>query len=148
MAVIKWGDYGSAESILTTELNALGDGANAITAVPISNDAVAELDVYSDWILYLSTQAAARDVGAFVSLYLLPKVNSQYPYGGLTLDPAGNLLVGAFQFDETVTARYAVVRGVVLPPSDFYALVTNETGQVLAATLNTLYMSRYNMESS
>lgn len=148
MAVIKWGDVAAAESILTTELNALGDGANKITGTAISNDAVAELDVYADFVLYLATQGSARDAGGYCPLYILPEVDSQYPYGGDSLDPAGNLCVGAFQFDAAVTARYAVIRGIILPPGDFHILIMNETGQALAATLNTLDMRRYNMESA
>lgn len=148
MTIIKWGDVQTAESILTTELNSLADGGNKITTTAVSNDQTAELDVYADFILYLAAQGSARDSGAYVALYILPEVNSQYPYGGDSLDPAGNLLVGAFQLDAATSARYAVVRNIVLPPDDFHVLVINETGQAFAASGNTLYMRRYNMESS
>jgi len=47
-----------------------------------------------------------------------------------------------------VTARYEVIRGVLLPPMDFHVLVMNETGQALAASGNTLTLRRYNMASS
>lgn len=147
MAVIKWGDVQAAEGVLTTELNALADGANKITTSALSNDAAAELDVYADFTLYVGVQTA-RDAGAYVSLYILPEVNSVFPYGGDSLDPAGNLCVGAFQLDAAVTARQAHIRGIILPPDDFHVLVINETGQAFAATLNTLYMRRYNMESA
>lgn len=148
MAVIKWGDVAAAESVLTTELNGLTTGSNKITSSAISNDQSTELDVYADFILYLAEQGTARSANAYVPLYILPQVNSQYPYGGDSLDPATNLLVGSFLFDAAVTARYAVIRNIVLPPGDFHVLVMNETGQNLAATGNTLYMRRYNMESS
>ena len=149
MTVIKWGDVASIETILTTTLNALASGSNKITASVVSNDAVAELDVYADFELYLSTQGSARDLGAYVEMFLLPLVDgTNPPYGGDSLDPPGTMWVGNFIFDAAVTARYSHLRGILLPPFDFHVLVINETGQALAGTLNTLKMRRYNLEGT
>jgi len=141
----KWNAPDSVETILTTELNALADGANKITGTAVSNDQAAELDMYADFTLYLAAQGAARSAGAYVALYILPMSDgTNYPYGGDALDPAANLWTANFVFDAATTARYAVIRGVLLPPMDFHVLVMNETGQAFAATLNTLKMRRYN----
>jgi len=149
MTTAKWATPDSAENVLTTELNALANSANKITGTAVSNDQAAELDMYADFTLYLAEQASARDAGGRVDLYILPQSDgTNYPYGGDALDPSPNHWVGSFVFDAAVTARYEVLRGILLPPADFHVLVINETGQALAATLNTLTMRRYNIESA
>lgn len=148
MAEFKWNAPDSVENVLTTELNALADGANKITGTAVSNDQAGELDMYGDFTLYLGTQGSARDANAFVALYILPRSDeTNYPYGGDSLDPAPNLWSANFLLDAAVTARYAVIRGVLLPPMDFHVLLINETGQELAATGNTLSLRRYNTQS-
>lgn len=149
MAVTKWNTPDDAENVLTTELNSLGIGANKITTTAVSNDQAAELDLYGDFTCFLNTQGTARSAGARVDLYILPRSDgTNFPYGGDSLDPSPNHWVASFVFDATVTARYDVVRGVLLPPCDFHVLVMNETGQILAATGNTLTLRRYNMASA
>ena len=149
MPVIKWNAPDSPETILTTELNGITNGSNKLSAA-LSNDAAAELDLYADFELYLSTQGTNRAVGAHVSVYILTEMDaSNYTYGSDSLDPPSNALVGMIQFDSgSLVARYSHLRGVELPPTDFKVLVQNNTGQTLAATLNVLKMVRYNMQSS
>ena len=148
MPVIKWNAPDSSEIVLNTELNALADGSNKITSSAVSNDQAGELDMFGDFQLYLATQGSARSATAHVKLYLLPGIDGDFAYGGDSLDPAVEMLVGSFSFDAAVTARYAHLRGILLPPMDFYGLVINETGQVLAATLNVLTLQRYNVQSN
>lgn len=149
MATIKWNTPDSVETIMSTDLNSLADGGNNITTSAVSNDQSAELDMYGDFTLYLATQGSARDGGARVDMYILPQSDgTNYPYGGDSLDPAANLFVGSFLFDAATNARYAVIRGVLLPPMDFHVIVINETGQALAGSGNTLTLRRYNTQSS
>jgi hypothetical protein len=148
MATAKWETPAASANVLTTELNTLGIGANKITTTAVSNDQPSELYIYADFTLYLATQGTARSSGARVDLYILPRSDgTNYPYGGDSLDPSANHWVGSFLFDATTTARYEVIRGILLPPEDFHVLVMNETGQLLAASGNILSMRRYNMQS-
>ena len=140
----KWATPSAVEDVLTTELNALANGANKITTTPVSN--YVELDLYADFILNLEAQGAARDVDAHVNLYILARADEvNYPYGGDTLNPSNNSWIGSFIFDAALDARIGVIRGVLLPPEDFHVLIINSTGQAFAATGNTLKIRRYNL---
>ena len=147
MTTIKHQAKEAAENVLTTELNSLASGSLAITGTAISNDAAAELELYGDFRLYL-TQASARLAGANVTMWILPEVDGTYPYGSASLEPQAELIVGSFSFDAAVTARYAVLRDIPLPPSDFHVVVQNNTGQALNAASNTLVLERHSMEST
>lgn len=148
MAIIKHAAKAAAENVLTTQLNSLANGSLAITSTAVSNDAASELELYGDFRLYLNTQGAARSSGANVTMWILPEVDGTYPYGSASLEPQAELIVGSFSFDAATTARYAVLRDVPLPPSDFHVVVQNNTGQALASSGNTLVMERHSMESS
>lgn len=148
MATIKHEAKEAAENVMTTELNSLADASLAITSAALSNDAAAELELYADFRLYLATQGSARDSGANVTMWILPEVDGTYPYGSASLEPQPELIVGSFSFDAATTARYAVLRDIPLPPSDFHVVVKNNTGQALAATANTIRMERHSIESS
>jgi len=148
MTTIKHQAKEAVENVMTTELNALASGSLAITASPLSNDAAAELELYADFQLYLATQSLARSSGANVTMWILPEVDGTYPYGSASLEPQAGLIIGSFSLDAAVTARYAVMRDVPLPPSDFHIVVKNNTGQALAATLNTIVMERHSIEST
>jgi hypothetical protein len=148
MTVNKWNAPDSVENVLTTTLNALADGANKITVTAISNDQAAELDMYGDLILVLAAQASARNTGAYVPVYILPRSDGDsYPYGGDSLDPDPGLQVGSFKLDAATNAREAVIRTVLLPPEDFHVLIANKTGQAFGATGNTVRLRRYNTQS-
>ena len=143
-----WTDKASVENVLTTELNAAAAAGRAISTAAISNDAAGERYLYADFLLLIASQSATRTAGPNATLYILPEVNAIYPYGATDLAPQAELAVGSFSFDSaSAAARYAVLRGVLLPPSDFHVMVGNNTGIVLADTGNTLVMERYNIEA-
>jgi len=149
MAVIRLNTPDSPETIMTTELNSLADGSNAITGTAISNNATDELDMYADFELLVATQGSARDAQARVEMYVLITLDgTNYTYGGASLDPPANAFVGSFLYDAATNARYGHIRGVPLPPRDFHILLINETGQALASSGNILKMSRYNLQST
>lgn len=133
--------HDSEESALTTELNSLADTSNKISSA-ISNDAATtERRLFADFRLTLAEQAAARDAGGHVDLYIIPEVGGTYAMGGDSLDPPQGY-AGSFVFDAAVTAREQILEGVRLPNSDFKTLLQNNTGQALAATGNTLKFER------
>jgi hypothetical protein len=146
MTSVRWTDKVSAETVMTTELNALDVGDRNITGTAISNDGAGEKHLYADFRLYLDTQATAR-VSPNVQMWVLPEVDGTYPYGSGTLDPPVQLLEGAFDFDEATTARYSTIRMVPLPPSDFHVVLKNNTDTTFASSGNTLVMERYSLEA-
>lgn len=140
----KYAAKDSAATVLSTELNSLGDGSNKITGTALSNDAATtERDLFADFSLSLAAQASARSAGATVDLYIIPEVDGVFAYGGDTLDPSANHYRGAFRFDAATTARVDVIEGVRLPNSDYHVLLINETGQSFAASGNALKMEVY-----
>ena len=147
MGTTKWEAPASISTIFTTELNSLGDGGNQISSA-LSNDAAGELYLYADFELYINT-TSARGSDARVELYILIELDgSNYSYGGTALDPAPSMYVGSFQFDASGTAaRYAHLRGVLLPPTDFKVLVINELGVAMASSSNTLKWVKYNIQT-
>jgi len=148
MTTIKYEAPASTTTLLSTELNSLGDGANKLSAA-ISNDAAGELYLYMDLELYIATQGATRGADARVDIYILEELDgSNYTYGGDSQDPPENAWVASFLFDAATTARYNHVRGIPIPPTDFKVLVINETGQAFASSGNTLKYSRYNLQSA
>ena len=146
MGTTKWEAPASTSTILTTELNSLGDGANKLSGA-ISNDGASELYLYGDLELYIAT-TSTRASDARVEVYILIELDgSNYSYGGDSQDPAPSMHVGDFQFDAATAARYAHIRGVMLPPTDFKILLINEMGVAMASSGNTLKLAKYNLQT-
>lgn len=141
---VNWLNYPAATTYLSTELNALADGANKLGA---AIDNTANGDMYMDLELYLAAQGSARDSGAYVAVYILPSVDgTNYCYGADALDPPATAWRANFSLDAATTARYTTITHILLPAGKFKILVINETGQAFAATLNTLKYTLYNEE--
>lgn len=148
MATIKHKAKESASTVMTTELNSLADDAMAITSTAVSNDAAAELHLFGDFRLYLAAQGSARASDANVQMWILPEVDGTYPYGSASLEPQPELVVGSFTFDAATNARYAVLRDIPLPPSDYHIILKNNSGQALASSGNTLVVEAHDVESA
>lgn len=134
--VVRWSDYPSASTYLSTELNSLAAGSNALGAA-IDNSTAGR--IYADYELYLAANGTARLDGCYVGLYVLPSVDgTNYAYGSATMDPSFGRLVANIQPDASASACYSVVIGVVLPAGKYKVLVDNQTGASLMSTGNTL----------
>ena len=143
MATIKWSALGTTTTYLSTDLNALANGANKIGA---EIDNTADKHTYALLELYLAAQGVARDSGGYVALYVIKSVDgTNYEFGGDALDPPSSAWVTNFTLDADTAARY-VGADIPVPPCKFKFLVINETGQALAATLNTLKYRFYDLE--
>ena len=143
MAIIRWSDLGATTTYLSAELNALANAANKIGA---AIDNTVGKDTYMLLELYLPIQGVARDAGASVRLFLIKSVDgTNYEFGSDALDPPSSAWVTNFTLDADTAARYVAV-DIAIPPCKFKLLVTNETGQALAGTLNTLKYRTYNLE--
>lgn len=132
-------------SYLTTELNSLADSTSDTTGFSAVGAEIANetnLYQYINLELVVAAQGAARSAGGFVAVYI------NYSADGTTYDDTSNKafteLLAVFPLDAATTARRLTKANLPIPPLDFKLLVLNDTGQALAATLNTLKYRRHN----
>ena len=132
-------------SYFTTELNSLADSTSDTTGFSAAGAEIANetnLYQYINLELVVAAQGAARSAGAFVAVYI------NYAADGTTYDDTSNKafaeLLAVFPLDAATTARRLTKTNIPIPPLDFKLLVLNDTGQALAATLNTLKYRRHN----
>ncbi len=147
MTTTKWEAPAGAVIVATTTLNDLAVGGNAMGSEQ-SNDAGAELDFYADFQLYLAAGNSPRATGGNYSLYLLPEIGDNFAYGSATLDPQLELVVGSFSYDADSAPRYAHLRHIMLPPTNWKALVINNSCIPSAPTGNILVYDPYSVEST
>ncbi len=131
-------------TIFTTELNALADGANKLSA---SFDNSTDKFIFEDVeILVKSVTTPAAD--AHVKLYILPSVDgTNYADGSDSVDPADSNEVYTVLVRAAAADQYHTFRGVIIAPGLYKYLIMNELGVAMAATLNTLKRRPYNQES-
>lgn len=127
---------------LSTELDALADGANKLSAA-IDN----ATDRYLFGHFQLSLPVSTVKTGDTVEMYILPEIDGVFVSGGDTVDPEQGF-VGSFVFPLSVDAWVAEIRNVFLPNSQFKILLTNSLGVALPATLNTLKAEYSNYEDA
>ena len=136
----------TASAIITTELNALADGANAI-GPEIDNSALG--NVFDDLIITLATQGADRAADAHVKVYVLRSVDGTvYSRGSDSVDPSDSNDVYTALFAATAIAEVQTITGIVLPNSKFKYLIMQETGQTFGATGNTIERRAYNLKTT
>ena len=136
----------TASATITTELNALADGANAI-GPEIDNSALG--NVFDDLVITLATQGADRAADAHVKVYVLRAIDgTAYPRGDATFDPSDSNDVYTALFATTASAQVQTITGIVLPNSKFKYLTQNETGVKYGATGNTIERRAYNLKTT
>lgn len=139
----------SLTSYFTTELNSLADSTSDTTGFSAVGAEIANetnLYQYINLQLAVATQGSARSAGAFVAVYI------NYAADGSTYDDTSDKafaeLLAVFPLDAATTARTLTKTNIPIPPIDFKLLVLNDTGQALAATLNTLKYRRHNEQGA
>ena len=119
--VIAHETYPASATALSTGLNSLADGSNAISAAIVNTDG----DTLMDLELTVATQGSARAADALVEVYAL---------------------LCTFDLDAVTTARVSVLTNLPAPPDYFKLLLINETGRALAASGNTLKYVLHSMQ--
>lgn len=140
----KWGNLAAVVSLLTTELNALGNGSASAASSAVANDT--NLDVYADIELVLASLSPAAP--NYLTLYILEAIDgTNYPSAtGSVLRNQPSQILCTFPIDTTAaTAQRVTVRNVVLPPGTFKVVLDNQAGVALGATGNTVKMITYNV---
>lgn len=121
-------------SYLTTELNALANGAYSAASSAIDNTT----NLHQWMAVHLHLQSLTPTGSPYIAIYLLPAFDaSVYVDGGGATAPPANTLVAVMDLSTSATAkeRSAVF---AIPPASFKLVLYNGAGPALAATLNTL----------
>jgi hypothetical protein len=132
---------GTLTTLLTTELNTLTTGS--YSAVGPAYDNRTNLNMWADFELVV-TYGTNPTANSTCDLYLVPAVdNTNYADGGGSVAPSINYYVGSFSLRAVTTAQRIAIRGAVIPPDQFKAVLLNNAGQSTAASSNTVKMSPY-----
>lgn len=143
-----WTERATGSAVATTELNSLADDAAAVGAAALSNGVSTERNLLADFLITIALQGGARTGSPCrVGLVIVPEVNGTY--GDIaTLATASNYIARfadgtqAYRtLDAATTARSLTLDGVQLPNCSFKVGVLNESGQALAASGNSVFMS-------
>lgn len=145
---VNFTEAGTGASVVTAELNSLADDMAAIASTALSNDASSERAMLANFVVTIAEQGGARagDV-CRVGLLIVPEVNSVYG-STATLATAGNYIARYadgtpcyLNLDAAVTARTLTLSGVQIPNANYKVGLLNESGQALAASGNSIWMS-------
>lgn len=139
----KW-SRGTADTILTTELNSLANNTNAIksTAVaPTSTEyTMVEVELYV-------TFGSAPTANTAVSIWFLREIDgTNYEDGSASITPTRNpdVVFGV----RSTTNPQRMIKTCILPPGNFKPLVRNEgTGQAFSASGNVVKIRPVTLQS-
>jgi hypothetical protein len=147
MATIKWATPAAAQTVLSTELNALSSGSRS--GVGTESDNATDLYEYADIELALNSDVTCGAGSPYVKVYIVPATdgtNYPNPPSGSGAVPE-NYFVGTISANASATFRRGILMGVVLPPSKFKVAIEQVLGVAFPATTNTVKLYRYNEAS-
>jgi hypothetical protein len=137
----KWGGGTSRGNQLTTELNALANGA--FSAVGPAYDNTANLDEYADADITLASLLPTT--GGYLQLFLVVSVDgTTYEDAPSATNPSGGRLLGTVGVNVTTSAKRLMIKRFEIPPFKFKFVLKNQAGVAFGATLNTVAITTYN----
>lgn len=138
----KWTAPETIQTVLTTQLNSLANGAQSAASSAIDN----ETDLYR-WAEVEVVLASLTPTGSpYVSILLIQSLDSGTNFEDLSTS-ALHALVAALPFTTTTGAKRIVSRPFPIPPLQFKAVLQNQAGPALAASGNTVRLRRFNEQS-
>jgi len=147
----KFTEAGTGAAVSISGLATLADDTAALGPAQ-SNDATAERNMLSNFLIAVGIQGAARDASEPVSLLIVPEVNGTYGDTS-TLITAKHYIAKyddgsdvTFPMDAAVTARNLTAAGVRLPNGNYKVGVLNETGQAFAGTNSVWQTGDYSVD--
>jgi len=147
MAILRYRDGETVTTLLSTELNAMANGARVLSD---PHDNTSDLDVYADFELLVKYSVAPSNGTKVVELYIVPTIDDiNYAEGSISVIPQRYLLIGIFETVNPSISSFErlIIPNVVIPPRNFKVLIRNTSGQDFAATGNTLRMKKFKLES-
>lgn len=138
--------YETIASVLTTELNTLGNGSYSSASGAQGADGTGG-PLYGDFELVLGSLNPTSQ--AVADLWLLPSVDgTNYADVPSSTNAAQPLYVGTFFAATGSAAKRAAIVGVALPTGLWKAVLKNTSGVSFAASGNTVKVRPYNLLST
>jgi hypothetical protein len=141
MATVKWGAAPSSKgNVLTSQMDALGNGSYSVAGSAYDNSASSNLDRWG-WLEFVTGGAIVPTVGATILAYMAQAPDgTNYGAGPLSNGPATHTLVGVMSLTtSTGSAQRAVMSSpFALPPSKVKFYLKNQAGVALFSTGNVL----------
>jgi len=145
----KWNAPTAIATILSTELNSLGNNPTTMASPSSGYDNSANLNIYCD--LEINLASLSPTAGAYVAIYLAEAADgTNYP-----AQSAADMRLTSTQLFCTIpvgttatTAQRVSARNLVLPPALFKLFFDNQTGVALNASGNTLKLLAYNINAN
>lgn len=144
MPSFKWTAETDRGTVLTTELNALANGA--FSAVGPAYDNTTNLDEWGmlDFVLASLTPAA----GAYLQIFLAVSADgTNYEDAVSSTQPGSHQLVATVSLRASVGACRTSSLWFRLPPNKFKFILKNGSGVALGATLNTVTLKTANEQA-
>jgi hypothetical protein len=137
----KWAAGTSRGNQLTTELNALANGA--FSAVGPAYDNTGNLDEYAYCDITLASLTPAT--GGYIQLFLAVSVDgTTYEDAPSSTNPGSHQLVATVSLRASVGTCRISTKRFEIPPLKFKFVLKNASGVALGATLNTVAMTTCN----
>jgi hypothetical protein len=136
-------EQATAVTLLSTEMNSVVNGANAVTSSAVLNNAVGQANtdgyMWAKIELVLGAVGAAMTLNSGVPIYFLSSVDgTNYEDGDATVVPARapDVVIGV----RNVATAQRITRRIAVPVGAQKVLAVNSTGQTWNASGNTLKM--------
>ena len=135
---------GTADSVMSTELNTLANNSNAVKASAVSLTTTGYILAEAELVVTFGSVPTAN---TSVSIWFLREIDgTNYEDGSASITPARNpdLVIPI----RATTNAQRIIKQCVLPSGDFKPLVRNEgTGQAFASSGNTLKLRPLTLQS-
>ena len=132
MSLTKWDDPTSRGSVLSTELNALGNDARSAAGGLLDN--LTNKDQYA-WAKLTVDFVSAPSAGAYCQLFMVKALDgTNYEQGSDTVEPAQNISVGSFPLLASTAAQHVTIGPFLLPPYKVKFILLNKSGQAFPAS--------------
>lgn len=136
MPTEKWAAFTSRGTVLTTELNSLGNGSYSAVGTVIDNGT--NLDRFGVAVGSFPI-GSAPTVDTTYDLFAVPAVDgTNYMDGGGSVKPPASTYCGSFQLRAVATTQAIATCLFELPPCKVKFVLYNGSGQAMDATLNTV----------
>ena len=139
----KWTAQSGQTTVLSTDLNALANGAYSVVSAAVDNTTNLHQWASAELVLASLTPTGSP----YIAVYLLPTQSSVYPDGGGAVAPSAENLWCVFALSTSAGAKNRVIMGLPIPPANMKFVLYNAAGPALGATLNTLKITTYAEQS-